>query len=155
MKSWTSTLAFRVFGPTTVSFTSLMHGANRSRIARPSSSKLVAVEGEEDFDIPVPAHPVRRRVIPTHVKLEVWHRDGGKCVIYGATDELHFDHDLPSSRAGHHLPLKTSNYFAHVIIYKSVTTLPKASNHTLQRTGAVLRPGIRLAYDRPWSDLRQ
>jgi hypothetical protein len=62
--------------------------------------KLVAVEGEEDFNVPVPVHPVRRRVIPTHVKLEVWQRDGGKCVMCGATDDLHFDHDLPYSRGG-------------------------------------------------------
>lgn len=62
--------------------------------------KLEAVEGEEDFDAPVPAHPVRRRVIPTGVKLEVWKRDGGKCVVCGATDDLHFDHDLPWSLGG-------------------------------------------------------
>jgi len=34
------------------------------------------------------------------VKLEVWARDRGKCVICGATDELHFDHDLPYSKGG-------------------------------------------------------
>jgi 5-methylcytosine-specific restriction endonuclease McrA len=68
--------------------------------------KLAAVEGEEDFDVPVPAHPVRRRVIPTHVKLEVWQRDGGKCVMCGATDELHFDHDLPYSKGGSSITAK-------------------------------------------------
>ncbi len=62
--------------------------------------KLTAVEGEEDFEIPAPANPIRRRVIPTQVKLEVWKRDGGKCVLCGATDELHFDHDLPYSKGG-------------------------------------------------------
>jgi hypothetical protein len=62
--------------------------------------QLEAVEGEEDFAIPVPSVPVRRRVIPTHVKLEVWQRDEGKCVKCGATDELHFDHDLPYSKGG-------------------------------------------------------
>jgi len=41
-----------------------------------------------------------RTLIPTKVKLEVWSRDGGKCVICGATDELHFDHDVPGSKAG-------------------------------------------------------
>jgi 5-methylcytosine-specific restriction endonuclease McrA len=30
----------------------------------------------------------------------VWQRDGGRCVVCGATDELHFDHDLPYSRGG-------------------------------------------------------
>jgi 5-methylcytosine-specific restriction endonuclease McrA len=34
------------------------------------------------------------------VKLEVWKRDGGKCVECGATDELHFDHDLPWAKGG-------------------------------------------------------
>lgn len=40
------------------------------------------------------------RVIPTTVKLEVWKRDGGRCAICGATDELHFDHIIPYSRGG-------------------------------------------------------
>ncbi len=62
--------------------------------------KLVAVEGEEDFSVPVPIHPVRRRMIPTPVKLEVWKRDGGKCVLCSATDELHFDHILPYAKGG-------------------------------------------------------
>ena len=42
----------------------------------------------------------RRRIIPTDVKLEVWKRDGGKCVQCGATNELHFDHILPFSKGG-------------------------------------------------------
>ena len=62
--------------------------------------KLVAVEGEEDFSVPAPASAQRRRVIPTAVKIEVWNRDDGKCVICGANDELHFDHDLPYSKGG-------------------------------------------------------
>jgi HNH endonuclease len=62
--------------------------------------KLVAIEGEEDFSLPPASPPGRRRVIPTTVKLAVWRRDGGKCVVCGATDELHFDHDLPYSKGG-------------------------------------------------------
>ncbi len=42
----------------------------------------------------------RSRLIPSIVKKEVWKRDGGKCVICGAIDELHFDHDLPYSKGG-------------------------------------------------------
>jgi len=42
----------------------------------------------------------RSRVIPTSVKKTVWERDEGKCVMCGATDELHFDHDLPYSKGG-------------------------------------------------------
>lgn len=40
------------------------------------------------------------RLIPSEVKKEVWKRDKGKCVICGATTNLHFDHDLPFSKGG-------------------------------------------------------
>jgi hypothetical protein len=40
------------------------------------------------------------RLIPTHVKVEVWQRDGGKCVLCGRTDNLHYDHDIPFSKGG-------------------------------------------------------
>jgi hypothetical protein len=62
--------------------------------------RLVAVEGDEDFTTPPSVNPVRRRIVPTAVKLAVWKRDGGKCVMCGASDELHFDHDLPWSKGG-------------------------------------------------------
>ena len=62
--------------------------------------KLVAVEGEEDFSLPVPSQSKPRRVIPTAVKLAVWKRDGGKCVKCGATTDLHFDHIIPWSKGG-------------------------------------------------------
>tara|TARA_B100000959_G_scaffold273422_1_gene323927 strand:+ start:1804 stop:2502 length:699 start_codon:yes stop_codon:yes gene_type:complete len=42
----------------------------------------------------------RSRIIPSHIKKEVWERDKGKCVICGSADELHFDHDLPYSKGG-------------------------------------------------------
>ncbi len=42
----------------------------------------------------------RTRIIPSHIKKAVWARDKGRCVICGATDELHFDHDLPYSKGG-------------------------------------------------------
>jgi 5-methylcytosine-specific restriction endonuclease McrA len=62
--------------------------------------RLEAVEGEEDLTLPPPDRPEPRRIIPTSVKLEVWKRDGGKCVVCGANDELHFDHDLPFALGG-------------------------------------------------------
>jgi hypothetical protein len=62
--------------------------------------KLVAVKGEDDLSRHPARHPGRRRIIPTPVKLAVWQRDGGKCVVCGATDELHFDHALPYSKGG-------------------------------------------------------
>ena len=60
--------------------------------------KLVAVEADEDLSQPVRLSAERRRIIPSHVKLEVWQRDAGKCAICDATDELHFDHVVPYSK---------------------------------------------------------
>lgn len=40
------------------------------------------------------------RLIPPQVKLEVWKRDKGKCVICGSSDNLHFDHVIPFSKGG-------------------------------------------------------
>jgi hypothetical protein len=65
--------------------------------------KLIAVETVSD-ELAAEEAPTRvlerSRIIPTSVKLEVWARDGGKCVNCGATDELHFDHILPFSKGG-------------------------------------------------------
>jgi len=64
--------------------------------------KLVAIEDEDvsPSDRLIIEGENRRRIIPTHIKLEVWKRDGGKCVICGAEDELHFDHIIPFSKGG-------------------------------------------------------
>ena len=62
--------------------------------------KLIAVEGEEDFSKPASASPVRGRLIPSAVKLQVWIRDGGKCRLCGSVEDLHFDHIIPYSRGG-------------------------------------------------------
>jgi hypothetical protein len=40
------------------------------------------------------------RLIPSTVKLEVWVRDKGACVLCSAKDNLHFDHDVPYSKGG-------------------------------------------------------
>lgn len=65
--------------------------------------KLVAVDDVSDelAAVDIPNRLVERsRFIPANVKLEVWARDGGRCVACGATDELHFDHILPYSKGG-------------------------------------------------------
>jgi hypothetical protein len=65
--------------------------------------KLVAIDDVEDVDIAedlISRGVARSRIIPSGVKLEVWKRDGGRCVRCGATDELHFDHIVPFSKGG-------------------------------------------------------
>jgi hypothetical protein len=62
--------------------------------------KLIAVEGEEDFSKPASASPVRGRLIPSSVKLQVWVRDAGKCALCGSNEDLHFDHIIPYSKGG-------------------------------------------------------
>ena len=46
------------------------------------------------------------RLIPTHVKIEVWQRDNGKCVLCGSKENLHYDHDIPFSKGGTSLVAK-------------------------------------------------
>jgi hypothetical protein len=54
-------------------------------------------ESSQDFPTKEILH---NRLIPSAVKLEVWQRDGGKCVLCGSNENLHFDHDLPFSKGG-------------------------------------------------------
>jgi hypothetical protein len=46
------------------------------------------------------------RIIPTAIKVEVWKRDQGHCVICGSKDNLHFDHDVPYSKGGSSITAK-------------------------------------------------
>jgi len=65
--------------------------------------KLIAVEDKIISDTPITKENTereRRHIVPTHIKLSVWKRDGGKCVKCGASNELHFDHILPFSKGG-------------------------------------------------------
>lgn len=66
------------------------------------------LELAEDLDIEAapPETMPHSRIIPSAVKLEVWQRDKGQCVICGAKDQLHFDHDLPYSKGGTSLTAK-------------------------------------------------
>jgi HNH endonuclease len=61
--------------------------------------KLVAVGGQDE-EPPQELPPRLRRYIPRAVKIAVWQRDGGQCVICGGTSKLHFDHVIPISQGG-------------------------------------------------------
>ena len=41
-----------------------------------------------------------RKPIPDDVKMIVWQRDGGKCVICGSNELLEYDHIIPVSKGG-------------------------------------------------------
>ena len=62
--------------------------------------KLVALAVDEESGFAPDYTLDRRRMIPTEVKIAVWNRDGGKCVVCGSRENLHFDHIIPFSRGG-------------------------------------------------------
>jgi hypothetical protein len=43
---------------------------------------------------------IRDRSIPTLVKMYVWQRDGGKCVLCGSNEKLEYDHIIPIAKGG-------------------------------------------------------
>jgi hypothetical protein len=53
--------------------------------------KYLAVEGFSSAN---------SRHIPREVRVEVWKRDGGRCVVCQADDYLEYDHIIPHSRGG-------------------------------------------------------
>jgi hypothetical protein len=68
--------------------------------------KLAATDFEINLDSVERIDLDHNRIIPSHVKQEVWKRDKGRCVQCGAIDNLHFDHILPFSRGGTSLDVK-------------------------------------------------
>ena len=61
------------------------------------------------------------RVIPSAVKLEVWTRDDGKCVLCGSAENLHYDHDVPYSKGGSSLTAKNIDFSVHGTTWQRVT----------------------------------
>lgn len=59
-----------------------------------------ASESVSNDDLP------HNRLIPAAVKLEVWKRDRGRCVLCGSAENLHFDHIIPFSLGGSSLLAK-------------------------------------------------
>ena len=55
---------------------------------------VVVKSFQKEIEIP------HTRLIPTDVKVAVWARDKGQCVLCGSKENLHFDHDLPFSKGG-------------------------------------------------------
>ena len=66
----------------------------------------LTLSAEQNVDTKTKIDLKHTRLIPSEVKKEVWQRDHGKCVICGATKNLHFDHELPFSKGGTSLTAK-------------------------------------------------
>lgn len=62
--------------------------------------KLEIVDAPRELSGRVSAETDHDRVIPSAVKLEVWKRDKGECVLCGSKENLHFDHVIPYSQGG-------------------------------------------------------
>ncbi|MEM2916626.1 MAG: HNH endonuclease [Candidatus Woesearchaeota archaeon] len=63
--------------------------------------KFILKPIDEEIEIPKGKdEEEHNRIIPTSVKVAVWKRDKGKCVLCGSTKNLHYDHDLPFSKGG-------------------------------------------------------
>lgn len=60
---------------------------------------LIGAPDEWDLSFPESADE-QRKVIPSAIKLLVWKRDKGACVLCGSNVNLHFDHILPYSKGG-------------------------------------------------------
>ena len=62
--------------------------------------KLEIVDSPREVTGRVSAEIDHDRVIPSAVKIEVWKRDKGRCVLCGSKENLHFDHVIPYSQGG-------------------------------------------------------
>jgi len=62
--------------------------------------KMEASDHEEQAATSHKSDLPHQRLIPTEVKLAVWKRDKGQCVLCQRQDNLHFDHIIPFSKGG-------------------------------------------------------
>ncbi len=74
-----------------------------------------------DEDIKIPKgkdEEEHNKLIPKSVKVAVWKRDNGKCVLCGTTENLYFDHDLPFSKSGSSITEKNVRILCNKCILK-------------------------------------
>lgn len=62
--------------------------------------KLRLTDGPSAKTSMAPRDLPHNRLIPSTIKLAVWKRDKGKCVLCGSSENLHFDHLIPFSQGG-------------------------------------------------------
>ena len=67
---------------------------------------ILKLSTRQDIQNNLPIDLEHTRLIPSEVKIIVWKRDKGRCVICGSSKNLHFDHDLPFSKGGTSLTAK-------------------------------------------------
>lgn len=63
-------------------------------------SPIAEEDGGHKVREKITVEELQSRQIPTWVKQAVYKRDKGRCVLCGATNQLHFDHELPYSKGG-------------------------------------------------------
>jgi len=76
-------------------------GQEESNARRVFKFRLEMVDDVERINTNIKKETIEHnRLIPASVKLAVWKRDKGRCVICGNKENLHFDHIIPYSMGG-------------------------------------------------------